>query len=80
LCTFIMSVVTPRYTGSMILQGELFDVIPTVFAITGGTGDFDGARGKVQFMPFYDNEGTDVFTESSHVMLDVDARLLDKAL
>lgn len=76
LCTFIITVVNSNMNGSMILQGELFDVIPSMFSITGGTGAFDGSRGKVEFTPFYDNGGTDVFTEASHVELTVDARIL----
>jgi len=76
LCTFIVSVVTSNVKGSMIVQGELFDVIPSTFSITGGTEDFDGARGTVTFTPFYDNDGTDVFTQASHVELSVDARTL----
>lgn len=77
LCTFIVSVITPRARGSMTIHGELFDVIPSTFAITGGTEDFDGARGNVVFTPFYDDGGTDVFTEASHVEVDVNARILD---
>lgn len=81
LCQFVVTVVTSdSLSGSMIVQGELFDVIPSEFSITGGTGDFDGARGKVSFTPFYENGGTDVFTEASRVDLDIDARVLDSIL
>ena len=80
LCTYVLSVVTSNLQGSMVLQGELFDVIPSTLSITGGTEDFDGARGNVVFTPSYDNGGTDVFTEASHVELTVDARVLDRIL
>jgi hypothetical protein len=76
VCHFALSVVTSTASSSMIIQGELFDVIPSSLAVTGGTGDFDGASGEVTFTPFYDNGGADVFTEASRVELGVDARVL----
>ena len=80
LCQFIVSVETPNGTGSMILQGELFDVIPSTFAITGGTGDFDGARGTVAFRPFYQDGESDVFTQAVRVELGIDAQILNSIL
>jgi hypothetical protein len=77
VCQFVLSVDTPNESGSMILQGELFDVIPSTVAITGGTGEFDGARGTVTFSPFYEDTENDIFTQAVHVELAVDARMLD---
>lgn len=60
----------------MVLHGELFDVIPSTFAISSGTQDFVGATGTVEFTPFYNEEGgTDVFTEASHIELGANARI-----
>lgn len=77
VCQFVLSVDTPNESGSMILQGELFDVIPSTVAITGGTDEFDGARGTVTFSPFYEDTENDIFTQAVHVELAVDARMLD---
>lgn len=81
LCSFVLSVITPGRQGTFTIQGELFDVIPSTFAITAGTNDFEGARGEVTFTPFYDkNGGTDVFTEASYIETVIQARILDDIL
>jgi hypothetical protein len=38
-------------TGQLTIEGPFNDAGETIFAVTGGTGDFIGARGQLRFAP-----------------------------
>jgi allene oxide cyclase len=42
--------VTTFEVGSLTVEGPLFDASPSVLAITGGTGEFRGARGSMRLV------------------------------
>jgi allene oxide cyclase len=42
--------VTTLEVGSLTVEGPLFDASPSVLAITGGTGEFRGARGSMRLV------------------------------
>jgi len=42
--------VTTLEVGSLTVEGPFFDAAPSVLAITGGTGEFRGARGSMRLI------------------------------
>jgi hypothetical protein len=42
--------VTTLEVGSLTVEGPFFDATPSVLAITGGTGEFRGARGSMRLL------------------------------
>lgn len=42
--------VTSLEVGSLTVEGPFFDAAPSVLAITGGTGEFRGARGSMRLV------------------------------
>jgi hypothetical protein len=43
--------------GSLTVEGPFLDAGPSVLAVTGGTGDYRGARGSMRLSP-HDEAGT----------------------
>jgi allene oxide cyclase len=50
--------VTTLEVGSLTVEGPFFDASPSVLAITGGTGEFRGARGSMRLVA-RDEAGTE---------------------
>lgn len=50
--------VTTLEVGSLAVEGPFFDASPSVLAITGGTGEFRGARGSMRLVA-RDEAGTE---------------------
>ena len=50
--------VTTLEVGSLTVEGPFFDASPSVLAITGGTGEFRGARGSMRLIA-RDEAGTE---------------------
>jgi hypothetical protein len=50
--------VTTLEVGSLTVEGPFFDASPSVLAITGGTGEFRGARGSMRLVA-RDDAGTE---------------------
>ncbi len=46
--------VTTLEVGSLTVEGPFFDASPSVLAITGGTGEFRGARGSMRLVAHND--------------------------
>ena len=42
--------VTTLETGSLTVEGPFYDASPSVMAVTGGTGEFRGARGSMRLV------------------------------
>jgi len=54
--------------GQLMVEGPFFDTKGSTLAITGGTGDFEGARGQMQ-LEFRNSQGTE-FNFIYQVLLD----------